>query len=363
MEAQGYGVDENVVGQDNMSTMLLENNGRASSSRPTRHINVRYFFVTYRIKNKEMSIIHCPTGEMVAEDYFTKPLQGALFKKFRDLIMNVDDVDPLTDSHKDQRSVLGIKGNPTQDSDGNVDSVKDESVVEPRIVDGSIVAGKPKMSTITGKLKMAMDIGKNDDSGQNTNMDEKNMHVHTKKGAMLRDRTTYASILHGLTRNANVAEKLPEKRENDRKHTFDRGGGSDSLAEESEAFPVWFVEENDDASSSRRPQRLFADELLASKNEGGHIMDNCLFSTGVGIHQMVAAQLITWTQPRQMLSSGSLGTMGVALGYAIGTKLANGSYVVIDIDGDGSFNMTFTELKTVTEQGIPVKIMILDNES
>eukprot|EP00978_Attheya_sp_CCMP212_P015133 scaffold38933_cov32-Attheya_sp.AAC.1 len=96
MEAQGYGVDENVVGQDNMSTMLLENNGRASSSRRTRHINIRYFFVTDRIKNKEMSVIHCPTGEMVA-DYFTKPLQGALFKKFRDIIMNVDDVDPLTD--------------------------------------------------------------------------------------------------------------------------------------------------------------------------------------------------------------------------------------------------------------------------
>eukprot|EP00978_Attheya_sp_CCMP212_P030961 scaffold115598_cov36-Attheya_sp.AAC.3 len=88
-----------------------------------------------------MSVIHCPTGEMVA-DYFTKPLQGALFKKFRDLIMNVDDVDSLTDSHKDQRGVLGIKGGPTQDSDGNTDGVKDESVVEPRIVDGSIIAGR-----------------------------------------------------------------------------------------------------------------------------------------------------------------------------------------------------------------------------
>eukprot|EP00978_Attheya_sp_CCMP212_P042370 scaffold257021_cov47-Attheya_sp.AAC.1 len=61
---------------------------------------------------------------MVA-DYFTKPLRGALFKKFRDLIMNIDDVDPLTDSHKDQRSVLGIKGGSTQDSDGNTDGVKD----------------------------------------------------------------------------------------------------------------------------------------------------------------------------------------------------------------------------------------------
>jgi len=92
-------------------------------------------------------------------------------------------------------------------------------------------------------------------------------------------------------------------------------------------------------------------------------MDDAIFSTGVGIHQMVAAQLITWTQPRQMLSSGSLGTMGVALGYCIGAKLANCGKLVIAVDGDGSFNMTFTELKTVAEQGIPIKIMILDNES
>merc|ERR1711982_47372 len=92
-------------------------------------------------------------------------------------------------------------------------------------------------------------------------------------------------------------------------------------------------------------------------------MDDCLFTTGVGIHQMVAAQLITWTQPRQMLSSGSLGTMGVALGFCVGAKLANGHKICIAVDGDGSFNMTFTELKTVAEQKIPVKLMILDNES
>jgi acetolactate synthase-1/2/3 large subunit len=92
-------------------------------------------------------------------------------------------------------------------------------------------------------------------------------------------------------------------------------------------------------------------------------MDDAIFTTGVGIHQMVAAQLITWTQPRQMLSSGSLGTMGVSLGYCIGAKLANCNKLVISVDGDGSFNMTFTELKTVMEQGIPIKILLLDNES
>ena len=78
---------------------------------------------------------------------------------------------------------------------------------------------------------------------------------------------------------------------------------------------------------------------------------------------MAAAQLVTWTQPRQMLSSGSLGTMGVSLGYCMGAKLANPTKICISIDGDGSFNMTFTELKTVGEEKIPVKLMILDNES
>ena len=92
-------------------------------------------------------------------------------------------------------------------------------------------------------------------------------------------------------------------------------------------------------------------------------MDDAIFTTGVGVHQMVAAQLITWTQPRQMLSSGSLGTMGVSLGFCIGAKLANCGKLVISVDGDGSFNMTFTELKTVMEQGIPIKILLLDNES
>lgn len=108
-------------------------------------------------------------------------------------------------------------------------------------------------------------------------------------------------------------------------------------------------------------QRVIS-ELNAAILKSGR-MDDTVFTTGVGIHQMVAAQLITWTQPRQMLSSGSLGTMGVALGYAVGAKLAQPGKIVIAIDGDGSFNMSFVELKTVAEQKIPIKIMILDNES
>jgi hypothetical protein len=88
--AQGYDVRDNKMYQDNQSTMLLENNGRASSSKRTRHINVRYFFVTDRIKNEEVSVEYCPTGDMVG-DFFTKPLQGCQFRKFRNIIMNVQE--------------------------------------------------------------------------------------------------------------------------------------------------------------------------------------------------------------------------------------------------------------------------------
>ena len=86
--AQGYGVKETIVGQDNRSAILLEKNGKASSGKRTKHINIRYFFVTDRIKKKEISVEWCPTADMVA-DFWTKPTQGQLFAKFRDLIMGV----------------------------------------------------------------------------------------------------------------------------------------------------------------------------------------------------------------------------------------------------------------------------------
>ena len=88
MDAQGYGVKDSVVYQDNLSAMLLEKNGKGSSGKRTRHINIRYFFVKDRIGNKELSVEHCPAEHMVA-DFFTKPLQGKDFRKFRDLIMNL----------------------------------------------------------------------------------------------------------------------------------------------------------------------------------------------------------------------------------------------------------------------------------
>ena len=104
LDLQGCGVVDSVIHQDNRSAMLLENNGCASSSKRTRHLNLQYFFVMDLFKVKEMSVVHCPTEEMIS-DFFTKPLQGVLFCKFRDLIMNID---PDATSHWDPRSALEI---------------------------------------------------------------------------------------------------------------------------------------------------------------------------------------------------------------------------------------------------------------
>ena len=114
LEAQGYDVTDNVVFQDNKSAILLEKNGRASSSKRTRHINIRYFFVKDRIAAGELSVEFCPTLEMVG-DFFTKPLQGTPFRKFRDFIMNAN---PTIDYSQDPRSVLGNAGNEKVSSSG-----------------------------------------------------------------------------------------------------------------------------------------------------------------------------------------------------------------------------------------------------
>jgi len=84
-------------------------------------------------------------------------------------------------------------------------------------------------------------------------------------------------------------------------------------------------------------------------------------TTGVGNHQMMAAQFIKWRYPKSYISSGSLGTMGVGLPYAIGCQIAHPNNLVIDIDGDGSFNHSLHELKTVNDHKLPIKIAIMND--
>ena len=83
---QGYKTMDTVLYQDNKSAILLEKNGKKSSSKRTRAINIRYFFVTDQVEKGNLRVEYCPTGEMVA-DFMTKPLQGQQFERLKALIM------------------------------------------------------------------------------------------------------------------------------------------------------------------------------------------------------------------------------------------------------------------------------------
>ena len=86
LEEQGYKVTDNILFQDNRSAILLEKNGKRSSSKRTRALNIRYFSLTDQVNKGNLKIEYCPTEDMVA-DYMTKTLQGKLFLKFKKLIM------------------------------------------------------------------------------------------------------------------------------------------------------------------------------------------------------------------------------------------------------------------------------------
>jgi acetolactate synthase-1/2/3 large subunit len=107
-------------------------------------------------------------------------------------------------------------------------------------------------------------------------------------------------------------------------------------------------------SSLVQPQ--FVLEQLNQVTKGEAIV-----ATGVGQHQMWAAQYLDFKRPRTWLTSGSMGTMGFGLPAAIGAQLANPGALVIDVDGDGSIRMNYGELETLTTYDIPVKVLLMNN--
>ena len=88
LRAQGFEVSDNIVYQDNKSTMLLANNGRASAGKRSRHLDIRYFFVTDYANKGDINMKFCPTDAMTA-DFMSKSLHGKKFLKFKKEIMNM----------------------------------------------------------------------------------------------------------------------------------------------------------------------------------------------------------------------------------------------------------------------------------
>ena len=86
LEGQGYDVEKNIIYQDNKSAILLETNGKRSSGKNRRALNIQYFFITDQVEKENVQIEHCPATTMVG-DFLTKPLQSGKFLEFRNMIL------------------------------------------------------------------------------------------------------------------------------------------------------------------------------------------------------------------------------------------------------------------------------------
>ncbi|KZV63469.1 acetolactate synthase [Peniophora sp. CONT] len=125
-----------------------------------------------------------------------------------------------------------------------------------------------------------------------------------------------------------------------------------------ERYPFTYIKSNPEKGEKMKPQEVI--EELDAQTRGRK--EDVIISTGVGQHQMWAAQHYRWTQPRSMVTSGGLGTMGFGLPSCIGAKVAAPNKIVVDIDGDASFSMTAMELQTASQYNIGVKVIVLNNE-
>ena len=113
---------------------------------------------------------------------------------------------------------------------------------------------------------------------------------------------------------------------------------------------------NDEKSEELTPRFLF--EKLSEIDDGKFII-----TTEVGQHQMWTAQYFNFKNPRTLISSGGLGTMGFGLGAAIGVKIAQPDKTVFNIAGDGSFGMNCNEFATAVKYNIPIKVIVMNNNA
>jgi len=123
-----------------------------------------------------------------------------------------------------------------------------------------------------------------------------------------------------------------------------------------EAEPLRFA----DRSDAVLPQYAIARLWRMLKDRGR--LDDAIVTTGVGQHQMWAAQYFHFNRPRRWATSGGLGTMGFGLPSAMGAQAAHPDATVIDIDGDGSFLMNIQELACCFTEKLPIKVLLLNNQ-
>lgn len=124
------------------------------------------------------------------------------------------------------------------------------------------------------------------------------------------------------------------------------------LSRRKESYPLWY----NTGEHLISPQWLIEEISKFTNGEA-------LVTTDVGQHQMWTAQFYQFNQPRQIITSGGLGTMGFGLPSSIGVQIAKPNQTVVSINGDGGFQMCIQELATIREYNLPIKIFIVNNEA
>ncbi|KAK6123728.1 hypothetical protein DH2020_042525 [Rehmannia glutinosa] len=177
------------------------------------------------------------------------------------------------------------------------------------------------------------------------------VHIDIDSAEIGKNKQPHMSICADIKLALEGLNLILEEKEKGGKINLDFSAWRQELKEQKKSFPLTFKTFEDAIPPQYAIQML--DELT-----GG----NAIISTGVGQHQMWAAQFYKYNKPRQWLTSGGLGAMGFGLPAAIGAAVARPDAVVVDIDGDGSFIMNVQELATVRVENLPVKIMLLNNQ-
>lgn len=137
----------------------------------------------------------------------------------------------------------------------------------------------------------------------------------------------------------------------------DRKDWLETIGKWKSQYPFTYIASDHSKGELLKPQEV----IEALDHQVSDRKKDVIITTGVGQHQMWAAQHYRWRHPRTWVSSGGLGTMGFGAPSAVGAQVGAPDKIVIDIDGDASFSMTAMELQTATQFNIPAKFLILNN--
>ncbi|XP_047316876.1 acetolactate synthase 2, chloroplastic-like [Impatiens glandulifera] len=175
------------------------------------------------------------------------------------------------------------------------------------------------------------------------------VHIDIDSAEIGKNKQPHVSVCGDIKLALTGLNEIIETKQVDSKLDFSQW--RNELQEQKTKFPLTYKTFGD----SIPPQ--YAIQLLDELTEG-----NAIVSTGVGQHQMWAAQHYKYRNPRQWLTSSGLGAMGFGLPSAMGSAVAKPDSIIVDIDGDGSFMMNVQELATIRVENLPVKIMLLNNQ-